>query len=79
MITINESDIEKDLPAFFRRVEAGDIMVITKEGKPLAEIRPLSGQITQQRPIGLCAGAFVVPDDFDMPLPENIIENFEGS
>jgi hypothetical protein len=26
------------------------------------------------RPIGLCAGEFVVPDDFDAPLPE---DNFE--
>jgi hypothetical protein len=30
------------------------------------------------RPYGLCAGEFVVPDDFDDPLPENIIAEFEG-
>jgi len=31
------------------------------------------------RPFGLCAGEFTVPDDFDEPLPENIIQEFEGS
>jgi hypothetical protein len=30
------------------------------------------------RPIGLCAGEFVVPDDFDAPLPEDILSAFEG-
>jgi len=30
------------------------------------------------RPYGLCAGEFAVPDDFDAPLPENIIAEFEG-
>lgn len=30
------------------------------------------------RPFGLCAGAFTVPDDFDDPLPEHVIEEFEG-
>lgn len=30
------------------------------------------------RPFGLCAGDFVVPDDFDEPLPAEILKAFEG-
>lgn len=30
------------------------------------------------RPFGLCAGEFTVPDDFDDPLPEEILKGFEG-
>ena len=30
------------------------------------------------RPFGLCAGEFVVPEDFDAPLPEEILNTFEG-
>ena len=30
------------------------------------------------RPFGLCAGEFSVSDDFDDPLPEYVIEEFEG-
>lgn len=30
------------------------------------------------RPVGLAAGEFTVPDDFDDPLPEEIIRGFEG-
>ncbi len=34
---------------------------------------------TELRPYGLCEGDFVVPDDFDEPLPENILQDFEGA
>ena len=32
----------------------------------------------KQRPFGLCAGEFVVPEDFDAPLSEEILKAFEG-
>jgi hypothetical protein len=32
-----------------------------------------------RRPYGLAAGQFVVPSDFDAPLPEEIVREFEGS
>jgi hypothetical protein len=34
--------------------------------------------ITDRRPSGLAKGDFVVPDDFDDPLPEDILERFES-
>jgi hypothetical protein len=37
-------------------------------------VEPLDGL----RPYGLCAGQFVVPDDFDAPLPDDILAAFEG-
>lgn len=42
-----------------------------------AELRPISSS-KQLRPFGLCAGEFTVPDDFDAPLPEDILSAFEG-
>lgn len=32
-----------------------------------------------QRPFGLCAGEFDVPDDFDSPLPEEVLKEFKGT
>jgi hypothetical protein len=32
----------------------------------------------QLRPFGLCAGEFTVPNDFDAPLPEDLLSAFEG-
>ena len=31
----------------------------------------------QPRPAGLCVGEFVVPDDLDAPLPDEILDAFE--
>jgi antitoxin (DNA-binding transcriptional repressor) of toxin-antitoxin stability system len=74
MSTITVQDIERDLPAFFRRVEAGESFLVVRGEQPLAEVRP----VLQPRPFGLCAGRFTVPPDFDGPLPEGILEEFEG-
>lgn len=30
------------------------------------------------RPVGLAAGELVVPDDFDEPLPNELLDAFEG-
>lgn len=34
--------------------------------------------LPQPRPIGLATGQFAVPDDFNAPLPENVLRTFEG-
>lgn len=34
---------------------------------------------TGLRPFGLCKDEFIVPDDFDAPLPDDILNDFEGS
>jgi len=75
---VSVDEIEHNLPAYLRRVEAGEAFVIVKAGKPLAEIRPSLSLPLALRPYGLCAGEFSVPDDFDEPLPEEILEEFEG-
>ena len=34
--------------------------------------------LPQLRPIGLAKGQFTVPDDFNAPLPEDVLQTFEG-
>ena len=41
------------------------------------ELKPITNN-KQLRPFGLCAGEFTVPEDFDDPLPEDILNAFEG-
>jgi hypothetical protein len=38
----------------------------------------LEPKTTQPRPIGLAKGQFTVPDDFNTPLPEDVMRMFEG-
>jgi len=61
-------EIEKDPHEYLHRVIEGETVVVTQENLPVAEIRPIT-QRSGLRPIGLAKGDFVVPDDFDDPLP----------
>jgi len=78
MVQVSIDEIKQDLSAYLLRVEAGETLVIVKAGKPLAELRPVTSASKLLRPFGLCTGEFIVPDGFDAPLPENIIQKFEG-
>jgi prevent-host-death family protein len=75
---VSIDEIKQDLAAYLQRANAGEIFVITKAGKPLAEIRPVVPTTRFLRPFGLGLGEFRVPDDFDAPLPEQVVREFEG-
>ncbi|HTU16752.1 MAG TPA: hypothetical protein VMG10_01715 [Gemmataceae bacterium] len=79
MSTISVQDLQRDLLAFLRRVEAGESFLVVSGEHPLTEVRPVSAPARQPRPFGLCAGRFTVPPDFDQPLPDEILKEFEGA
>jgi prevent-host-death family protein len=78
MSTISVQELQQDPGALLDRVEAGEHLVVVRDGRPVAELRPVTGAPLGPRPFGLCAGAFVVPDDFDAPLPDDVLQEFEG-
>ncbi|MGI4787940.1 MAG: type II toxin-antitoxin system Phd/YefM family antitoxin [Janthinobacterium lividum] len=82
MTTISIDEIQYDLAGYLTRVQAGETLLITQAGRPVAEINPVKSVMpdVQQalRPIGLADGEFVVPDDFDDPLPDELQRLFEG-
>ena len=78
MSTISLSELQQDAAALLARVEAGEHLVVVRAGRPVAELRPIPGPRPAPRPFGLAAGEFVVPDDFDAPLPADVLREFEG-
>ena len=78
MSSVTLQDLERDPAALLDRVEAGERFVVSRAGRPVAELRPLAPTVRNPRPFGLAAGAFVVPDDFDAPLPDDLLRAFEG-
>lgn len=77
-LQVNIEEILQNFSDYLQQVEYGRVILITKSGKAIAEITPVTSDKKAQRPFGLCAGEFTVPDDFDAPLPELILEMFEG-
>jgi antitoxin (DNA-binding transcriptional repressor) of toxin-antitoxin stability system len=69
--------IENGAASYLHRVMDGETIVVYKDDRPVAEIRPIT-ETERLRPVGLAAGEFVVPDDFDDPLPDDLLKAFEG-
>jgi antitoxin (DNA-binding transcriptional repressor) of toxin-antitoxin stability system len=78
MLTLTIDEIQENLTSYLHQVAAGESIIIMQEGQPIAEIKPVSSTSQKMRPYGLCAGEFTVPDDFDAPLPEDILNSFEA-
>jgi prevent-host-death family protein len=55
---------------------AGEEIVIAKSGKPLARLVSLQ-EPPKKRVLGRLRGKIIVPDDFDAPLPDEILSLFE--
>ena len=79
MIEVSVEEIQRDLSAFLQRVQAGETVVIVHAGHPVAEVKPIVTPIATLRPYALCAGEFTVPEEFDAPLPEDLLNAFEGT
>ncbi len=78
MTTITLEESERDVAGYLRRVGAGETLLVMQNETALAEIKPPAAIAKSPRPIGLCAGEFRVPDDFNAPLPDDVLADFEG-
>ena len=78
MLIVSIEDAKARLTEYIKRAEAGEKIILTRHHQPVAELWPVSKKPDSPRPMGLCAGEFTVPDNFDEPLPETRLKDFEG-
>jgi prevent-host-death family protein len=76
MQMINVHEAKTHLSKLLVRVSAGEEIIIAKAGKPLARLVAWKEPVLTRKP-GLDRGKFRVPDDFDAPLPADILDDFE--
>jgi len=76
MRTVNIHAAKTQLSRLVDAAAAGEEIIIAKAGKPLARLGPLVGARTKRR-LGILAGKLHVPEDFDAPLPDEVIATFE--
>lgn len=77
MRTVNIHAAKTQLSRLVEAAAAGEEIIIAKSGKPMARLGPLV-QPQKKRRLGVLAGKLRVPEDFDAPLPDEVIEAFEG-
>ncbi len=76
MTEINIHQAKTHLSRLLRRVAAGEEIVISRAGKPVARLVAIGGE--GKRRLGTDRDAFRVPDDFNEPLPPEVLAGFEA-
>ena len=77
MATVNVHEAKTHLSRILDRVLAGEEIVIAKAGRPVARLVPIEEKATARVP-GTYAGKIQIADDFDAPLPDDTLRDFEG-
>ena len=78
MIRLNIHEAKTHLSKYLAKVKRGETILLCKRNVPIAEIRPIKAENHQPRPIGLDKGRLTVPKSFFDPLPDWLLDAFEG-
>ncbi len=77
MKSVNVHEAKTHFSRLLAKVERGGEVVIARAGKPVARLVAIELPATLPT-LGADVGAFVVPADFDAPLPADLLDAFEG-
>jgi len=73
--SVGVHEAKTHLSRLLERVALGEEIAITRRGEEIARLVP--AKQTQALRLGIDRGRFVVPDDFDQPLPDDTLADFE--
>jgi prevent-host-death family protein len=73
--TVNVHEAKTHLSKLLERVEAGDEIIIARAGQPVARL--IAFARPGRRVLGLDAGKGSIATDFDAPLPDEVLADFE--
>jgi antitoxin (DNA-binding transcriptional repressor) of toxin-antitoxin stability system len=77
MIRLNVHEAKTHLSRYLRRLEKGETIILCRRNVPIAEIRSIKPS-AGGRPIGLAKGKITIHESFFDPLPDNLLDTFEG-
>ena len=72
---VNIHEAKTHLSRLVDEAAAGREIIIAKAGKPIAKLAPLG---ERPRKLGTLKGKIRLSADFDAPLPEEILKDFEA-
>ncbi|MCH7941936.1 MAG: type II toxin-antitoxin system Phd/YefM family antitoxin, partial [Proteobacteria bacterium] len=75
--TVNMHEAKTHFSKLIERVRRGEEIIVAKAGKPVAKLLPIA-QGAQVRVPGSARGKITMADDFEAPLPDDILGSFEG-
>ena len=75
-VEVNVHEAKTHLSRLLEQAMAGEDVVIMRSGRPLVRLIPVASAPVRRK-LGTAKGDFVVPDDFDAPLPDKVLAEFE--
>lgn len=76
MKEVNTYEAKTQFSRLLRRVAAGEEITIANRGVPVARLVPVPKK--SKRKLGFYGDSIKIADDFDAPLPDEILDAFEG-
>jgi len=73
----NVHEAKTHLSRLLEQVAAGEDVLIAKAGVPVARLVPVVVPV-DQRPLGTEQGRVFIADDFDAPLPADVLDSFDA-
>jgi prevent-host-death family protein len=73
---VNIHEAKTHLSRLVEEVADGEEVVIARAGKPVARL-VAAKKVRKKRELGFLTGKLRVPDDFDAPLPDAVLAEFE--
>ena len=77
LAVVTTHEAKTNLSRLISLVQGGDEVVIARGKKNIAKLIKFDSRVPVRTP-GLLKGKFKVADDFDEPLPEEVLVSFEG-
>lgn len=74
---VNIHEAKTHLSRLLGRVQNGEEITIAKAGKPVARLVPVVHKMGRRIP-GTAKGIIIMADNFDEPLPNEMIQAFES-
>jgi antitoxin (DNA-binding transcriptional repressor) of toxin-antitoxin stability system len=78
MIRLNVHQAKTHLSKYLDRLSEGETILLCKRNTPVAEIRAVASARKTKRPIGLAKNKVKITKAFFKPLPEDLLDAFEG-
>lgn len=78
MIRLNVHQAKTHLSKYLDCLSEGETILLCKHNSPVAEIRAVAQARKTKRPIGLAKNKFKVTKSFFKPLPDELLDAFEG-
>jgi len=74
-VRVGVHEAKTRLSELLRLVDSGQEVEIARGGEPVAKLVPYHLQHTRR--LGIDRGVYSVPDDFDAPLTDDVLESFD--